>query len=233
VYLTGKGLGVDNQRKTKEQLTLELAELRQRVTELEAGDREHGRVEKALRQSNRELGLLYRLAQTFSSSLDLDRVLTTVLEEVRCLLQVIAASVWLVDLETGDLVCREAVGPKSEVVRGWRLAPGKGIASLAVLSGESMIVPDTREDERYFKGVDERTGIELRSIISVPLRIGQSTIGVLQVVGTEADLFYTADLELVESVAAIAAVAIENAELYSQLRDRVNQLEKAKREQAS
>ena len=223
---------MDDQRDTIEQLTLEITELRQRVAELEAGERERGRVEKALRQRNRELGLLYRLAQAFSSSLDLDRVLTTVLEEVRRLLEVIAASVWLVDLETGELVCRQAVGPKSEVVRGWRLAPGKGIAGLALLSGESMIVPDTREDEHYFKGVDKRTGIELRSIICVPLRVGEIAIGVLQVVGTEADLFYTGDLKLVESVAAIAAVAIENAELYCQLRDRVNQLEKTKRERS-
>ena len=56
--------------------------------------------EEALRQSNLELALLHRASQTFSSTLELDKVLATMLEEVRHLLDAVLCSVWLIDPQT-------------------------------------------------------------------------------------------------------------------------------------
>jgi len=178
---------------------------------------ERKRVEETLRQRNRELALLNQASQAFSSTLDLDQVLATVLEEVRRLLGVVACSVWLIDPETDELVCQQATGSKNEIVRGWRLAPGEGLAGWVTRSGESLIVPDTQADERYFKKVDQQTGLGLRSILAVPLQVKQKRIGVLEVVDTEASRFGTRDLALVEPLAATAAIAIENARLYEQV----------------
>jgi transcriptional regulator with GAF, ATPase, and Fis domain len=177
-----------------------------------------GRVEAeaALRQRNRELDLLNRAAQALNVTLDLDRVLATILEEVRRLLDVLACSVWLIDPESDELVCRQVTGPQSEVVRGWRLAPGEGLAGWVARSGESLIVPDARADARHFRGVDRQTGLALRSILSLPLRVRQDVIGVLQVVDTEVGRFDAADLVLLEPLAASAARAVENARLYEQ-----------------
>jgi len=175
--------------------------------------------EEALRRRNRELTLLNRAGQAFSSTLDLDQVLVIVLEEVRHLLDIVACSVWLTDSETEELVCRQAVGPQSEIVRGWRLAPGEGLAGWVARSGESLIVPDTRADERHFKEVDRQTGLALRSILTAPLRVRQDVIGVIQAVDTEVDRFSPTDLTLLEPLAASAAVAIENARLFERERD--------------
>jgi len=179
---------------------------------------ERKQAEEALRRRNRELALLHQAGQAFSSTLDLDQVLVTVLEEVRRLLDVVACSVWLIEPETEELVCRQATGPQSEIVRGWRLALGEGLAGWVARSGESLIVPDTRADERHFKDIDQQTGLGLRSILSVPLRVRQGVIGVLQVVDTEIDRFSPTDLTLLEPLAATAASAIENARLYEQAR---------------
>ncbi|MCP4538152.1 MAG: PAS domain S-box protein [Chloroflexi bacterium] len=176
------------------------------------------KMETALQKRNRELALLNQAARVFSSSLDLDQVFATVLEEVRRQLDVIACSIWLIDLETDDLVCQQATGPQNEIVRGWRLAPGKGIAGWTMLSGKSLIVPDTHADERYFAGVDQKTGLALRSILSVPLKVKESIIGVIQAVDVDARLFVAQDLTLLESLAAAAAIAIENARLFEQVR---------------
>jgi GAF domain-containing protein len=116
------------------------------------------------RSRNRELALLNQVSRAFTATIDLDQVLVTVLEEVRRLLDVVACSVWLTDLETDELVCQQATGPQSEIVRGWRLAPGQGLAGWVARSGESLIVPDIRADERHFKDVDRQTGLGLRSI---------------------------------------------------------------------
>jgi len=177
---------------------------------------ERKRTEGILQQRNRELEVLNLAGQAFSSVLDLDQVLVTVLEEVRGLLSAVASSVWLVDPETGELCCRQATGPHWEIVRGWRLAPGQGIAGWVARTGESMIVPDAQTDERHFRAVDEQTGLKLRSILSVPLRVKQDVIGVLQVVDTQANCFKPTDLALMEALAATAAIAIENARLYEE-----------------
>jgi len=176
------------------------------------------RSEEALRQRNRELALLNRAGQALGSTLDLDRVLVTVLEEVRHLLGVVASSIWLIDPETDELVCRHATGPRSDVVHGWRLPLGEGIAGWVAHSGESQIVPDTRANGRHFADVDQRSGLEMRSILSVPLRVKQDVIGVLQVLDTDVKRFDTADLTLLESLAASAAIAIDNARLVEALR---------------
>jgi GAF domain-containing protein len=170
-------------------------------------------------REQRELAeALAEAAAAVGSTLDLDQVLSTVLEEARRLLDVVACSVWLIEPGTDELICRQAVGPQSEIVRGWRLALGEGLVGWVARSGESLIVPDTWADERHFKGVDQQTGLALRSILSVPLRSKKDLIGVLQVVDTEVDRFSLTDLGLLEPLAASAAIAIENAQLYEQAR---------------
>ncbi|MCP4663517.1 MAG: GAF domain-containing protein [bacterium] len=176
------------------------------------------RGEDTLRRRNRELELLNRVGQQFGVSLDLDQVLVTVLEEVRRLLEVNTCSVWLLNPETGELVCKQSTGPKSEIVRGWRLAPGQGLAGWAAEHGEILYAPDTRLDERHATSIDRQSGREMRSIITAPLRVRQDGIGVLQVMDEKPDRFESADLTLVGSLAGTAAAAIENARLYEQAR---------------
>jgi PAS domain S-box-containing protein len=185
---------------------------------------ERKRAEEALQRYNRELELLNRASQAFSSTLDLSRVLSAILDEVRHLLGVVACSVWLVDPDTDELVCYHSTGPQNELVQGWRLAPGEGIAGATVRSGESLIITDTQADERYFENVGAQTGLALRSILSIPLRVQENTIGVLQAVDTEVDRFSPEDLDLLEPLAAAAASHIENARLYQAERKRATQL---------
>jgi len=176
--------------------------------------KEKRQAEESLRQRNYELALLHRASQMLASTLDLDQVLTTIVGEVSLLLNVTSCSVWLIVPETYELVCRQAAGSQSEIVRGWRLAPGQGIAGWVSRSGESLVVPDTRSDKRHFKGVEQKTGLELRSILCVPLRLKQEVIGVLEVLDREADRFQPAHLRVAEALAASAAIAVQNARLY-------------------
>ena len=174
------------------------------------------RIEKQLRKHTRELAMLNQASRVLASTLDLDRILTTVLEEIRNLLGAVAASVWLIDEQTDELVCRQATGSQNDVVRGWRLAPGQGLAGQVILSGRSLIVEDTLASGQYFDGVDDETGLSLRSVLTVPLWTKDDVIGVLQVVDTEVGRFNSSDLTLLEPLASTAAIAIENARLYKQ-----------------
>jgi two-component sensor histidine kinase len=185
--------------------------------DLQSNITQHKLTEEALQQRNRDLALLSRVSMVFISTLDLDQVLSVVLEEVRQVLRVLACSAWLIDTRTGELVCRQVTDPQGKVVLGWRLAPGQGLAGWSVQQGQSLIIGDVESDARHYKGVDRKTGLPVRSILTVPLRVKQKIIGVIQVVDATINRFNETDLTLLESLAATAAAAIENARLYEQV----------------
>jgi PAS domain S-box-containing protein len=175
------------------------------------------RAHQALRQQNRELALLNRATQAFIATLELEAVLLNVLEEVRSLLNVAAGTAWLVDPESHELVCWQTTDLNREIIRRWRLAWGQGVVGWSAQRRQSVVVSDTRTDERHFKGVDRQTGVEMRSILCVPLLSQQEVMGVLQMVDTSVDRFKASDLELVELLATTATIAIENASLFQAL----------------
>jgi signal transduction histidine kinase len=192
------------------------------------------RAEQALSRRNRELELLSRAVRAFSSTLDLDQVLIKVLDQACHLLEAEAASVWLVQAETGagqegsgELVCRQAVGPGREKIRGWRLGWGEGNVGWVACHGQSIIVHDTRADVRYVREVGQHVGLELRSILSVPMQIREDVIGVLQVAATTAGRFDQTQLTPFESLASAAAFAIENARLYGQANQEISERARA------
>jgi PAS domain S-box-containing protein len=85
-------------------------------------------------------------------------------------------------------------------------------------TGRALNVPDTRIDDRHFKGVDEETGLPILSILSVPLRVKGDVIGVIQVVDQGVGRFDETDARLVEALSSAASAAIENAQLYEELK---------------
>jgi len=169
----------------------------------------------------RELELLNQATQVLNSSLDLDQVLVAVLKEVDRWMGVVGSSIWLVDPETGGLVCLEATGPGRSVVKGWRLGPGEGLAGYVAEQGRSLIVSDASEDHRHSNRLAELTGLALRSIIGTPLKVKGEVIGVLQVVDQESGRFSQGHLDLLEPLAASAAIAIDNARLFRQARQEI------------
>jgi two-component system cell cycle sensor histidine kinase/response regulator CckA len=175
---------------------------------------EQKRAEEMIRLRDLELKLHKQASQALNSSLNLDQVLVMVLEEVRRLMDIVGSSIWLTDSETGDLVCRQATGAYGETLRGWRLAPGEGLAGWVADHDESLISQDTYTDKRHYKEVDLSIGRDMHSVLTVPLRIKGDVIGVVQVVDMEAGRFDETDLTLLETLAGSAAIAIENARLY-------------------
>ncbi len=185
---------------------------------------EISRLNHDLARRAQELAMLNKAGQMMTSSLDLNAVLATALDEVIRLLDVVGASVWLLEPAPGEgpphtthwVVCRAVAGEQQEVVRNWRLALGQGIVGWVAQSGQPLIVPDVQADDRHFQEVDQRTGLPLRAILSVPLQVKDSVIGVLQVVDVQVGRFSTDDLTLLEPLAAFTAIAVENARLYAE-----------------
>ncbi|MFO7536901.1 MAG: GAF domain-containing protein, partial [Chloroflexota bacterium] len=193
--------------------------------------RERRRAEKALREAHdqleqrviertSELTLLNRATQTFISSLEINDVLISVIEELRRLLNARASAVWIMDETGSSLICRHSSGEGNEAIRGIRLPVDAGIVGWVASTGQSDLTHDARQDERHHAfPVNQSINLATRSLLSVPLRIKGKTMGVLQVLDTEPNRFASSDVALVESLGATAAFAIENARLYKQARE--------------
>ena len=90
-----------------------------------------------------------------------------------------AVSIGLVEPATGELVFRAAWGAGADDIVGVRLAPGVGLAGSVVSSGEPLLVANCRDDPRFATQVAVNTGYVPRTMLIVPLRHDDKTIGVL------------------------------------------------------
>ncbi len=185
------------------------------------------RAEKDLQQRNSELSLLNQVGQMFSSSLELDHVLGTALQEVQRLLDVISTSIWLLVPETEELECRQIIGPGSEHLIHVRLPAGEGITGWVARHGESLIIPDIFADSRHHQTAGKPEDSPARSMLSIPLKVKGDVIGVLNLTDPRVDHFSRDDLRFVEPLSAAAASAVENARLYT-----ISQQEIAERKRA-
>ncbi len=176
-------------------------------------------IDRAL-QSQRRIEELERLSQISRSVvrvLDLDQVLTRILHEATRLLNVETGSVLLVDKETNELVFRVSVQDGQPVQISQRLKTGQGVAGWVAQHGEPLLVPDVRQDIRWYGEVE--SGFLTRSILCVPLKTNGQVIGVLQALNKKGPIgFADRDLTLLSAFAASATVAIENARLFSEAR---------------
>ena len=191
-------------------------------------DTERVWAEQALQQRNRDLALLNRVGQELTSMLDMRQVVERLPEACTETIGAEGASVWLWDEEQDDwLVCR-AVFPhdvQSRSLINLRLRPGQGVAGWVGQKGESVIIPHTSDDPRFSPEIDAQTDFQTRSLLAVPLRIHDEVLGVLEVVNKQDVDFSEDDRSLVETLAASAAIAIENARLVNALRSRSAELQ--------
>jgi PAS domain S-box-containing protein len=166
----------------------------------------------------RELTFLHETSQLVSASLDLDSVLQSLMTQIRNYFQVEAASVALLDEDTGDLTFLVAVGEGAAEVTGLRLDEGVGIAGWVVKTGQPAIVPDVHSDERFCAGVDEKTGLYTRALLAVPVKSEGRPIGVIEILNPASGAFDRDAQRLLLAASGLAAAAIRNAALYERMR---------------
>lgn len=165
----------------------------------------------------RQLASLNEVSASMASTLELDPLLQRIVHSAIAILQCEAGSLFLTDDETGESVFRVTEGPAGQNLIGLRIAPGKGFVGQAVESGQPIIVNDVQNDPRWFRGTDQQSGFITRAMLVVPLRRGDKRIGAIQVLNKKDGTGYSEeDQALLTAFAGQAAVAIENARLFTQ-----------------
>ena len=166
------------------------------------------------------LALLEDIGRLVVAGSDLDRLLHQILALCESVVEAEAASILLVDERTGELGFAAATGEKADAVKRLHLSPGEGIAGWVAQHGEPLLVPSPVGDERWSSRVDELTGFRTASVICVPVQLQDRVVGVLELINKiGADRFSEADTDLLATVAAQAALLIENARLLKRLEE--------------
>ena len=159
------------------------------------------------------LALLSRLSQAFNSSLHLDEVLNTVMDEVISALHAERGFVMLLQ-EDAPTVFRAARGMDQKSIDDPELQVSRSVVERVASLGRSVATLDAQKDER-FSGKESVMLMGLRSILCVPLKIKDQVRGVIYVDNRmHVGVFGNEDLELLTAIASSAAIAIENARLY-------------------
>lgn len=212
----------------------ELINAVEKAVERHALDLENQKLLQELKQKVETLSALYEVGKALTSTLDLEQVLPLVMEKAQELLGAEASSLLLIDPGTGELAFQVALGKKGSVVRELRLKKGEGIAGWVALQGRSALVNDVHQDPRFCRAVDERTEFTTRSLVCVPLLAREQVIGVIEVINRrDGRPFEERDLELLNSLAAQATLAILNARHYQiqrQIGTKLRELDRLKDE---
>ncbi len=166
-----------------------------------------------------KLRMLLDITKTISRSLDLEELLTLVMDTLGSLIHYDAAGIYLIESQTETNEIQYAF--KSKALRGYqisfeliepRLKLGEGFIGYVAQTGKPLISPDVSLDERYFPA-RKRT----KSEIVAPIISNDKVIGVFDLESDRLDAYNEDDLSILQLLASQVAIIIEKVELHDQL----------------
>lgn len=177
-----------------------------------------------------ELSALFDTAGDLAGLRDLDAVLQAIVRRARQLLGTDTSYMTLIDDERGDTYMRVTDGSISPMFQSLRLPPGAGLGGLVAQTAQPYASADYRTDTRFHhtETIDTGVGEEgLVAILGVPMKLGDRVIGVLFAADRAERAFGQEEVALLCSLAAHAAVAIDNARLLHETRAALAELSTA------
>ncbi len=177
---------------------------------------------RSLQEANRRIEVLLSISQTLTSSLDIKLVLNSMVVQLANALGAIRASVILTNGEDAPFYAsstREEHDPDL-MVRILR----DGVAGWVFRSMKPLVLADARRDQRWT--LLGRVNDSTRSVLAVPIIHDRAVLGTITVVHTRINYFTAEHLELVQTVAAQSAVALDHTQLFQITTQQKQQLER-------
>lgn len=177
---------------------------------------------------------LLRTSMALPEYPDLDDLLAYISSEVKQLLETEGALIILLDEKKNELFFKSAAHDDMAVVRRMkevRFSADKGVSGRVLRTGKPVVVADTSKDPDFYPVVDTRVGFKTKNMLSVPLRSGDKTVGVLCAMNKKQGTFDETDIELLNMISGTVALSIENARVSREIReayDEVRSLNRAK-----
>ena len=172
------------------------------------------------RENKARLELIYEVSKQVGSASRLTQLLENVIEMTQKTLNASASSILLFGDNDRELFFEFASGPVRKALKRAKVSTKCGIAGRVARTGKPLIVNDVNRDQHFDRVIDEVTGFTTKSLICAPLMVHRDIVGVIEVVNKrDGSDFNEQDLAAVSSVAATAAMAIENTKLHQTILD--------------
>ncbi|MFE1861468.1 helix-turn-helix domain-containing protein [Streptomyces anandii] len=182
------------------------------------------------RRREAELSALFETAHDLAGLRDLDSVLQAIVQRARSLLGTDVAYLTLNDPARGDTYMRVTEGSVAARFQQLRLGMGEGLGGLVAQTARPYVTDDYFKDARFQHTGTIDDGVQdegLVAILGVPLMLGPQVIGVLFAADRRARVFEREQIALLGSFAALAAAAIDSANLLTETRSALAGLERA------
>jgi Nif-specific regulatory protein len=171
------------------------------------------------RIKSKEIEEIITISTLINSTFEINEVLNRIMDSANRVVEAEASSLLLIDEVTESLYFHVALGDKGEAVKRFTLKIGEGIAGWVAKHSKPLIVNDVQNDKRFFKDISKKIDYETKSILCVPLKLKDKTIGVLEVLNKISGGEFTIDDQnVLESFSNLAGVAIDNARLYQDVK---------------
>ncbi len=178
-----------------------------------------------LRRQADRLQRILEISQILTSTYDLDELLQIILAAATELTKTETASILLLDEGSTELRFAASTGNYRDKLMTMRVPVEGSLAGTILRSGEPMVFDNAQQDPRHFDGVDKQIAFESRSMLGVPLLMRSRSVGVLEAWNKiDSSPFSEEDGQVLMTLAAQAAVAIENARLVTALQKAYEQL---------
>lgn len=181
-------------------------------------------ITEAAHRRSAELDTLNDIAAAVTSSLDAHEIYHLVVKQINEYFCVDAGSLLMRDDETGDLEFVMTLEAGQEKLAGVRVPRGQGVVGYVAEQQHYEIVPDVKQDPRFYPKISDDVGYVTHSILCVPMVVKGRTIGVIELLNKKNGNFTEEDGERLTRMAATIGVALENARLFQQVttgRDRL------------
>lgn len=162
---------------------------------------------------------IFDAAPALSTSMSIEEVIQSIADYVCESLKCERATVFALDKQSGQLWSKIAIGNSTTI----NVAVGKGIAGYVAMTGKSLSIRDAYYDDRFDRTNDELTGFRTKTILAVPiLNMDGEVEGVIQAINRKPDeegnlqYFERSDLGLLEMVASLASLNIQNTIEFNQ-----------------
>ncbi len=191
---------------------------------------EQSRLLQEAQLSAHQLSILSEVSMAISSTLDLETALQRVMDRAVEILHAEAGSLLLMDAKGKELTFEVVLGPTGADLLGVKTEVGKGIVGTVAKTSEPLIINDVSQDSRWNVKFDEATEFRTKDLLCVPMLSRDRVVGVIEVLNKQDGTVFTQnDCNLLLSFAAQAAIAIENAQIFTRtdqaLAERVQELQ--------
>lgn len=182
---------------------------------------ENEELRSVLQQMKKELSFFISVGKALTSTLEVDKVLDIIMENVHKLVSSESWSLLLSDEERNDLYYAITKGRQYEGQSSQRIPKGKGIAGWVAENGKPLIVHNVPNNKRFSVFYKDHTflkGFIPRDVMCIPIINKKKTIGVLEIINKKNRTPFTKkDKELMLKLIDQAAIAIERSDLYQRM----------------